>query len=127
MSTRPISSCQLKNGLSLLCLDQSKKIAADRWYVCIWVQMSIPVERKWFVNTPVDEATFQQIGSALGKDVTLKLKKERHFIADDQKEQIVKEICDSAVEMGQQYFTHDDFAAKYILKVFADQQRCHES
>ena len=125
MSPHPILSYQLKNGLSLQCLDQSKKIAADRWHVCIWVQMSIPVERKWFVNTPVDEATFQQIGSVLGQEVTLKLKKERHFIADDHKEQIVKEICDSAVEMGKQYFTHEDFAAKYILKVFADQQRRH--
>jgi hypothetical protein len=25
--------------------------------------------------------------------------------------------------MGMKYFSRDDFAAKYILKVFADQQR----
>ena len=123
MSQPPILSYPLKNGLNLLCLDQSKKVAADRWYVCIWVQMSIPVDKQWFVNNPVDEATFQQISRTLGKEVIIKLKKERHFVSDDQKEQIVKEICDRAVEMGKQYFVHDDFAARYMLKTFADQQR----
>ena len=124
MSTSPISSFQLKNGLSLLCLDHSKKIADDLWYICVWVRMIIPVDKKWFGNYPVNEKKFQQISSALGKEIIFKQKKERHFVSGDQKEQIIKEICDSAVELGMKYFTHDDFAAKYILKVFTNQQRC---
>lgn len=126
MSQPPILSYPLKNGLDLLCLDQSKKVAADRWYVCIWVQMIIPVNKKWFVNNPVDEDTFQQISRTLGKEVLFKLKKDRHFVSDDKKEAIVEEICDSAVEMGNQYFTRHDFPAKYILKTFADLQHCRQ-
>jgi hypothetical protein len=123
METSPLLSCQLKNGLTLLCLDKSKKIAGDRWYICINVRITIPVNTKWFGNHTVDHETFQKISRELGKEVVFQQKKERHFISDDVKTQVVKEICESTEKMGMKYFGHDDFAAKYILKVFADQHR----
>lgn len=123
MSTRPLLSCSLKNGLTLLGWDQSKQIGADRWYVCVVVEITIPVEKKWFDKIPVDEEKFKQIRCDLGESVVFQQKKERRFISDDQKELLVKEICDSAEETGMKYFGRDDFAAKYILKVFDEQQR----
>jgi hypothetical protein len=123
MKTRPLLSCELKNGLTLLCIDQSKKIAVDRWYICVFVQISIPVEKKWFFNHRIDEETFQNISGALGESIIFKQKKERNFVSEALKEPIIKEICDSASEMGIKYFSRDDFPARYILKVFADQQR----
>ena len=122
MSPHPLFSCQLKNGLTLLCWDQSKKIAADRWYVCVMVKITIPVEKKWFGNHPVDEKKFGEIRSDLGDAVVFQQKKERHFISDDKKDQIVKEICNTTEETGMKYLGHDDFAAKYILKVFDERQ-----
>lgn len=127
MESSPLLSSPLKNGLTLLCMDQSKKIAADRWYICIQVQITIPVKRKWFVNHPVDQETFRNICQRLGKYIIFKQKKERHFISDEEKKQIVQEICNRAEEMGRKYFCHDDFAAKYILKVFADQHHLRQS
>ena len=64
MSNDPLFPCDSKNGLTLLCWDQSKK-----------------------------------------------------------KDQRVKELCDNAEETGRKYLGRDDFAAKYILKVHAHQQR----
>lgn len=125
MSICPISVHHFDNGLSLECLDGSKKIAADRWYVCVWFRMNIPVEERWFDNHPLDADKFQQIRRLLGEMVIFEQKKERNFIDDDQKDQIVKEICDSAMETVLKYLGHDDFAAKYILKRFADQQRTY--
>lgn len=122
MSTHLLSSYALKNGLHLECLDQSKKIAADRWYVCVWVQIIIPVEKRWFVGHRVDAEKFQQLRHALGKAVIYKQKNERNFVSDDQKERIVQEICDRTAQTGMKYLSHDDFAAKYILKCFADRQ-----
>ena len=123
MSTHPLLSCNLKNGLTLLGWDQSKKTTADRWTVCVMVEMTIPVEIKWFVNKPVDDEKFRRIRSELGESVVFQQKRERRFIRADQKDQLVKEMSDSVVETGVKYLGHDDFAAKYILKVFADQQR----
>lgn len=123
MAPRSLLSCPLKNGLTLLCIDQSKKIAADRWYVCVKIQITIPVEKKWFRNHPVDLETFQTISRTLGKDVFFEQKKERNFIRADAKAQVVRDICDRAEEIGKKYMGKDDFAAKYILKAFADQHR----
>lgn len=123
MSTHPLLSCNLKNGLTLLGWDQSKKITADRWTVCVMVEMTIPVEKKWFDNNLVDDEKFRRIRAELGESVVFQQKRERPFIRADQKEHLVKEISDSVVETGLKYLGHDDFAAKYILKVFADQQR----
>lgn len=123
MSTGPLLSCSLKNGLTLLGWDQSKQIAADRWTVCVVVEITIPVEKKWFGNNPVDEEKFRQIRCELGESIVFQQKKERRFISDDKKDLLVKEICDNAEETGIKYFGRDDFAAKYILKVFDDQQR----
>jgi len=123
MSNDPLFSCGLKNGLTLLCWDQSKKIAADRWTVCVMVEITIPVEKKWFGNNPVDEENFRKIRFDLGEAVIFQQKKERQFVSVDKKDQRVKELCDNAEETGRKYLGRDDFAAKYILKVHADQQR----
>ncbi|BBO70213.1 hypothetical protein DSCA_41430 [Desulfosarcina alkanivorans] len=123
MKPRPLLSCPLKNGLTLLCLDQSKKIAADRWYVCIGVQIAIPVDIKWFANHPVEQDMFHEMRRELGQEVLFEQLKERNFVSDLVKDQVVKEICDSVEEMGSRYFSHHDFAAKYILKRYADQHR----
>jgi hypothetical protein len=123
MSTHPLLSVNLKNGLTLLGWDQLRKIDVDRWTVCVMVEMTIPVEIKGFVNHPMDDEKFRRISGDLGDSVVFKQKKERPFIRADQKEQRVKDICDSVEETGVQYIGHDDFAAKYILRVFADQQR----
>jgi hypothetical protein len=122
MSSRPRFSQVLKNGLTQQSLDQSKKIAADRWYVCVWIQISIPVEKKWFVNLPIEEEKFRQIRDAVGKEVLFSQKIERNFVSDDIKEKVVSDICSRAAEMGHKYFAHDDFAAKTILKIYADRQ-----
>lgn len=123
MSIPPISSCELKNGLTLLCLDQSKKIAGDRWYICVTIHIDIPVDKVWFTNQLVDDKKFQQISRTLGKQVVFEQKKERNFVSADLKDQMVKDFSRRAEELAAQYFSHPDFAAKYILKVYADQQR----
>ena len=122
MSAQPLSSCELKNGLSLYCLDQSRKIAADRWYVCVGVEIAIPVKKKWFQTNDMDEEKFQQIASVLGKEVIFSQKRERNFISDDVKSKVVGEICRNAIEMAKKDCSSDAFAAQYILKAFADRQ-----
>jgi hypothetical protein len=123
MSSGPLLSINLKNGLTLLGWDQSKKITADHWHVCVMVEITIPVEEKWFGDNPMDEETFKQIKDELGDAVVFQQKRERPFIRVDQKDKWVNEICRTAEETGVKYLGRDDFAAKYILKAFTDQQR----
>ena len=125
MVTTPISSHALKNGLTLRFLDESKKIAGDRWYVCVQVSIKIPVEKKWFADYPMDDAQFNQITRVLGNEVVFRQKKERNFISDEVKTQVVNEIRESTMETGLTYFGSDAFAAKFILKAYADRRKPH--
>ena len=104
-------------------MDESKKIAGDRWYVRVWVTINIPVEKKWFADFSLDDAQFEQITRVLGGEVVFRRKKERNFIGDDVKTQVIREICDRTLETGQAYMGSDAFAAKFILKMYADRRQ----
>ncbi|BBO90469.1 hypothetical protein [Desulfosarcina ovata] len=116
MSTDPILSVQLDNGLTMQCIDQSRKIAADRWYICIWIEIVVCVDKKWFTHFFMDEKKYQKIRDLLGPSVVFKQKHERNFVSEGEKAQIIETICQHASEMGRTYFCHADFPAKYILK-----------
>ena len=111
-------SRRFENGLELHCIDLSKKIAADRWTVCVSMQMPIPLQKQWFVNNPVDDQKLDQIRSYLGGEVLFEQKKVRNFISDDQKDRILEQICNSIQENMLPYLERDDFPGKYILKRF---------
>ena len=123
MSTTPIISHALQNGLTLKFIDESRKIAADRWYVRVWVTIDIPVDIKWFANGSLDDVPFDRIANALGEKVGFRQKKERNFVSDDEKDQVVQDICERSLETGRGYMGSDSFAAKFILKSFAERQQ----
>ena len=118
-----IGTHRLDNGLDLNFIDRSKPIAADRWYVCVTVQIDIPMDKKWFDRHPVDELKFQHMRRELGERVLFEKKKERNFISTDNKNEIIKELCDNTLETAKHYFGLDDFVAKYILKRYTEKMR----
>ncbi len=118
-----LSTHRLDNGLDLVFLDQSRQIAADRWYVCITVQISIPVEKKWFRQGAVDDLKFQDMLHVLGNTVFFEQKKDRNFVSADEKDNLIKEICKNTLETTRHYFARDDFAAKTILKQYTEKHR----
>jgi hypothetical protein len=125
MEARTILTRRLDNGLELECLDQSKQIATDRWYICIGVRITVPVEKKWFDKASLDENKFRSIRNTLGETVLFEQKRERNFISVKQKDQIIKEICDSIVDTALTYFGRDGFPAKLILKRYAEALRAY--
>lgn len=123
MTLNPIASRPLANGLHLVLADHSRRIAGDRWYVCVTMEIKIPVAKKWFANEGIEAAAFDRIADELGPEIVFRQKKERNFVSDDQKAKIVAEICDSAMALGIQYCSSDAFAAKFILKTFGERPR----
>ena len=122
MSTTLISSYPLKNGLTLKFMDESRKIAADRWYIRVWVTIDIPVDKKWFSDGSVDDDRFARIADRLGDRVVFRQKKERNFISDNVKDQVVQDICDRTLETNLTYMGSDSFPAKFISKVYTEQK-----
>jgi hypothetical protein len=126
MNNKPIFTHPLKNGLILVCRDLSKKIAADRWYIAIQIEIAIPVEKKWLNGLSLDEGTKNRICDTLGKEVVYLQKKERNFISDDVKKNVLREICENIRSIGETYFSHEKFPGKYMLKRFTDKKGSYE-
>ena len=122
MSGTPFSSHEMKNGLVLKFVDESKKIAADRWYVRIRVTIDVPVDKKWFSDETMVDVNFDQVAKGLGDVVVFSQKKERNFVSDDKKEQVVRDVCARTLETGQAYLGSASFPAKFILKSFSERQ-----
>ena len=122
MTATLISAHELNNGLTLRFMDASKKIAADRWYVCIWVTISIPVDQKWFAQGSLEDDQFERITRILGPEVVFRQKKERNFVSDESKTQVVQQLCEQTIATGSGYLGSHTFAEKYIRKVYAERQ-----
>lgn len=118
-----IATFRLDNGLDLHFLDRSRQIADDRWYVCVIVQINIPIQKKWFDASPIDDLKFEDIQHVLGDAVVFEQKKERNFVSGNKKNDVIKEICDNTSETAKRYFGLDHFAAKYILKHYSEKMR----
>jgi hypothetical protein len=86
MKTRPLLSCQLKNGLTLLCIDQSKKLPLIAGTSALNVQITIPVEKKWFSNHPRGSGNVPKDQPCVGKKLFFSRKKKDNFISDDVKD-----------------------------------------
>ena len=123
MSPATLSSHALKNGLTLKFIDESRKIAADRWYVRIWVSIDIPVKKNWFEEASLDKDRFARIAAVLGETVVFRQKKERNFVSDAMKAQVVQDICERTLKTNRPYMGSDSFAAKFILKSYAERQQ----
>ncbi len=121
MEKKVIKKIDLKNGLTLNILDESKKIAADRYYVAVNIRIEVPVEKKWFKENEIDDQTLQQYRTLMGDVVLFEQKKERNFVEDSKKEDVVKSLCKSVTDHTVKYFNHKDFAKKLIIKKANDQ------
>lgn len=113
----------LDNGLELIFRDRSKQIADDLWFVSIAVQVTIPVEKKWFESHTMQDIDFEHMRRELGVEVIFKQKKERNFVIADQKDAVIEEICEATLKITKDYIGSRNFPAKFILKQFSEKMR----
>ena len=123
MPATAISSHVLDNGLTLHFTDESRKIASDRWYIRVWVTLDIPVVKRWFADGSMDDERFARIAGVVGETVVFKQKKERNFISEEAKDQVIQDICRRTWETNRAYLGSEAFAAKFILKTYAERQQ----
>jgi len=112
-----IKNVTLENGLILELFDGSKKIAGGRWYVALISRIRIPVKAEWFSDNQllinIDNAIF-----TLGPEVIFEQKRDRNFIEDKEKENLLKNMADELLAGSFSYFSLPQFPAKYIVKLF---------
>jgi len=109
---------ELSNGLKLDFYDISRKLAGDRWYVGMIAQIDIPLTDSLLTNKQLSNYSVEEIRNALGETVRFQQKRERHYIDEREKDDLLNGLMDSFIKRTLKYLSLPNFPGKYILKEF---------
>ena len=118
MQATLIKSVDLINDLTLEFYDISRKLAGDRWYVGVIAQIDIPLTDSLLTNRLLSPRGIDEIRNALGKTVRFQQKRDRHYIDEKNKDELLNDVMDSFLKSSIPYLSHPNFPAKYVLKEF---------
>ena len=113
-----IKSIELSNGLKLDFYDISRKLAGDRWYVGLIARIDIPLIDSLLTNQHLSHYSAEEIRNTLGESVRFQQKRERHYIDEREKDDLLNDLMDSFIKRTLNYLSLPDFPGKYILKEF---------
>jgi hypothetical protein len=113
-----IKTIELRNGLKLDFYDISRKLAGDRWYVGVIARIDIPLIDSLLTNQHLSHFSVEEIRNAFGESVCFQQKRERHYIDEREKDDLLKGLMDSFIKRTLNYLSLPDFPGKYVLKEF---------
>ena len=113
-----IKTIELSNGLKLDFYDISRKLAGDRWYVGLIARIDITLIDSLLTNQHLSHYSVEEIRNALGESVRFQQKRERHYIDEREKDDLLNDLMDSFIKRTLNYLSLPDFPGKYILKEF---------
>ena len=118
MEEKLIKNIDLENGLELKLYDVSRKLAGDRWLVSLIARIEIPTSDSLLKEDASPSLNVDEIRKVLGEKLLFERKREKIFIDEREKDEVLKEIQDLFLSSSLPYFSHSDFPKKYILKEF---------
>ena len=122
MQDNAIKKIALKNGLTLEFIDNSRKIAGDRYVVVLKTRIEVPVSNSWFSERDASIPSIEDITKKVGDTVFFEQKKERNFVDKNEKEAVLNNIIEVAEDFGIRYLGHPDFPKKLILKKYNEKK-----
>ena len=113
-----INTIDLENGLELKLFDSSRKLAGDRWLVSLIARIEIPTNDSLLKEDGSSSLNFDEAIKVLGEKLLFEQKRERVYIDEKEKDEVLKEIQDSFLSTSLSYLSRSDLPKNYILKKF---------
>jgi hypothetical protein len=113
-----IKTIELSNGLKLDFYDISRKLAGDRWYVGVIARIDIPLIDLLLTNQHLSQYSVEEIRNTIGESVCFQQKRERHYIDEREKDDLLNDLMDCFIKRTLNYLSLPDFPGKYVLKEF---------
>ncbi len=111
-----ISEQNLDNSLCIKITDQSRRIAADRWYIKMVceVKMSLTDEHLEKIRADEGPELFSAIRRLLGDEITMELVQERNFIDEAARQEIGSGMLASIDDNISGYLASASFPARFF-------------
>lgn len=111
----------LGNGVSFTITEHSRLIAADRWYVKVVGEISLPLsEAAWAEIAEEDPALRARVRSHLGETVVHHLVKDRNFVDAAARGEVVKELVEQLVKTIGAYLEVAAFPTRFLASKYRE-------
>ncbi len=118
MEEELIKTIDLENGLELKLFDASRKLAGDRWLVSLIARIEISTSDSLLKEDVSPSLNVDEVRKVLGEKLLFEQKRDKIFIDEKEKDEVMKEIQDSFLSSSLSYLSYSDFPQKYVLKKF---------
>lgn len=105
----------LENGLKLEIWDLSRKLAGDRWLVSLELRVDVPLMEQNLQSLSEKEKALKTLRTRYGDKITYKHKIEKHFVSNEQREEVFLTFMDTARKGLLEYLSRSDFTEKFTL------------
>jgi len=116
MEGKLIENIRLENGLILEIFDHSRHVAGDRWLVSLEARIEVEVKPDYFTDHYTLNMSFENIRAVVGEKTTYSYKKERHFIGEKEKDELLNGLKVRFLETNLGYLSSPEFPLKLILR-----------
>ncbi len=116
MEEKLTKTIDLENGLELKLYNASRKLAGDRWLVSLIARIEIPTNASSLKKYASPSLNVDEVRKVLGEKLLFEQKREKFFIDEREKDNVMKEIQDSFLSSLLPYLSCSNFPKKYVLK-----------
>ncbi len=114
-----LKKVDLENGLELKIMDDSKGLIGDRWKVSVIARMDVPVDMVFKDSSGAVVISPDDVKKLLGDQVRFEKKMERHFIDQNEKDEIKHGLEVSLTESLLPYISRPEFPRLFVIKEYA--------
>ncbi len=118
-----IKKKKLSNGMALTVRDMSRKVAGDRWNVKVDCEAAIPVAPDRFNGRQEDAELLEKIRARMGDTLVFSVTKERHFVAEDEKDAVLAGLVQQLLDNAATYIDRPDFPEKLFVARYEDARK----
>lgn len=113
-SEKLIESRTLDNGITVSIFDLGKQVATDRWYVKILCRLELPVADDRLGAAGLHGSELEAFRERFNGVLVHEFAKERHFVDDQVKDEVVAGIVGTLNKNSMDYVAHPVFADNLV-------------
>ncbi len=123
---RVLASKELANGQELTFYDNSRRVAGDRWQLQLVGKVEMALDRVALAREVAGQPGLgEYIERELGGTLAFVVRRERNFVAEEDKERLLAEFQGELVANMAAYLAQPNFAAKFLVRRCLELGRSH--
>lgn len=120
MEGKLIEKIRLENGLTLEMFDHSRHVAGNRWLVSFGARVEVKVKPEYFVGDSKTGISIEDVRALLGEKAAYRYTKDRNFIAETEREAVLKDLKERFLDTNLGYVSSPEFPRRLVHRKYKE-------